>query len=59
MIDDSLITPLHKNIINMNNFTMGFIGFLNKTIVHRVFDLQVYVFVLFIYLFIYPFPHHP
>lgn len=54
---DKLITPLHKNIINMNNPTMGFIGFINMTLVHRVFDLQVqYYYVIlktiFVFLFL-------
>ncbi|XP_025208895.1 senecionine N-oxygenase-like isoform X1 [Melanaphis sacchari] len=41
VLNDKLITPLHKNIININNPTMGFIGYLNMTFVFRVFDLQV------------------
>lgn len=41
VINENLITPLHKSIINMNNPTMGFIGFLFNTLVNRVFDLQV------------------
>jgi len=43
VLNDKLITPLYKNIINMNNPTMGFIGYLNLTFVFRVFDLQVHV----------------
>jgi len=41
LVDGKLITPLHKNIINMNNPTMGFIGFINMVLVNRSFDLQV------------------
>ncbi|XP_050540123.1 senecionine N-oxygenase-like isoform X2 [Daktulosphaira vitifoliae] len=35
------IYPLHKNIVNINNPTMAFIGFVNKTFIFRVFDLQI------------------
>ncbi|VVC24997.1 Hypothetical protein CINCED_3A002012 [Cinara cedri] len=41
VVDGKLITPLHKSIININNPSMGFIGFLYNTLVNRVFDLQV------------------
>ncbi|XP_015363477.1 PREDICTED: senecionine N-oxygenase-like [Diuraphis noxia] len=41
VLNDKLITPLHKNIINMYNPTMGFIGYLNMTFIFRIFDLQV------------------
>ncbi|XP_050419656.1 senecionine N-oxygenase-like isoform X2 [Adelges cooleyi] len=46
-VEDKLITPLHKIIININNPTMGFIGFLNMTFIFRVFDLQVRYFLKF------------
>jgi len=48
LVNGKFITPLHKNVINMNNPTMGFIGFINWTFVHRVFDLQARYYIEFL-----------
>ncbi|XP_025408400.1 senecionine N-oxygenase-like isoform X2 [Sipha flava] len=48
LINDELITSLHKNIVNMNNPSMGFIGFINMNFVFPIFDLQARYYIEFL-----------